>query len=380
MITNPFTFGSMINDPNKFVGRRAELELIIARLNGHQPQGSSIVGPRRIGKSSLLHYLTHPREDESLRPHNTLCVVYLSAAAGNCSTPDKFRFAVSLLLISKLLFMVKEGFYKYKNYNMDWFLYEIDLIEEKKMRIESYSWASAREVLERLPFHPVICLDEFEALLLNDAFDDRFFNALRNWANEGLVSWVTASSKPLQELLEHNNFTSPFFNLLATVRLRGLTDREADDLLRLADTTHHAFSEKEKRMVKRFAGTNPYHLQIVAWRLWEMKKAGQSVEEKALRDYLCQQPYPPAACTRRSDVHQRYLLSLLLIMLLTAILSWLVTGSNQLVSVWQKLGQFGEGFNGLVVVLTIFLVLIFSRAWTSIQGSDMVRDLWNRLL
>ncbi len=38
------------------------------------------------------------------------------------------------------------------------------------------SWETAREVLENLPYHPVICLDEFETLL-TDPFDDRFFTA-----------------------------------------------------------------------------------------------------------------------------------------------------------------------------------------------------------
>lgn len=65
--SNPFTFGPMITDPQRFIGRRAELAIITARLNGSQPQGSAIVGPRRIGKSSLLHYLYQPRQDETLR-------------------------------------------------------------------------------------------------------------------------------------------------------------------------------------------------------------------------------------------------------------------------------------------------------------------------
>lgn len=33
---NPFTFGAMITDPDRFIGRRAELEIITARLNGNQ--------------------------------------------------------------------------------------------------------------------------------------------------------------------------------------------------------------------------------------------------------------------------------------------------------------------------------------------------------
>ncbi len=88
---NPFMYGSMITDPERFVGRRAKLEFITSRLNGEQPQGSSIVGPRRMGKSSLLHYLIHPRDNETLCKAPGQHVVYFDAQKGECSTPDRFR-------------------------------------------------------------------------------------------------------------------------------------------------------------------------------------------------------------------------------------------------------------------------------------------------
>lgn len=75
---NLFTFGPMITDPDRFIGRRAELEIITTRLNGSQPQGMAVVGPRRIGKSSLLHYLYRPRAQEALRCAPNQQVIYVS--------------------------------------------------------------------------------------------------------------------------------------------------------------------------------------------------------------------------------------------------------------------------------------------------------------
>ena len=97
---NPFSFGAMVTDPNRFIGRRAELEIITARLNGQQPQGSAVVGPRRIGKSSLLHYLYQPRTDETVRAAANQQVIYLSASDGNCSTPDAFRLTLVRALLA----------------------------------------------------------------------------------------------------------------------------------------------------------------------------------------------------------------------------------------------------------------------------------------
>lgn len=98
--SNPFTFGSMMTAPACFVGRRAELEIITARLTGPQAQGSAIVGPRRIGKSSLLHYLYRPRADEALRCAANQQAIYLDAQQGECTTPDRFRHTLTQKLLA----------------------------------------------------------------------------------------------------------------------------------------------------------------------------------------------------------------------------------------------------------------------------------------
>ena len=53
---NPFMNRGVITDPNDFFGREEQVNEIFTRLQGMQ--SSSIVGERRIGKSSLLYYLT----------------------------------------------------------------------------------------------------------------------------------------------------------------------------------------------------------------------------------------------------------------------------------------------------------------------------------
>ena len=58
---NPFYFGGYIRDPDQFVGRKAILRNIFSALetvHTGQIQSVSIVGPRRIGRSSLLYQAT----------------------------------------------------------------------------------------------------------------------------------------------------------------------------------------------------------------------------------------------------------------------------------------------------------------------------------
>lgn len=53
---NPFTIRGALQRPEEFAGRAAELNDIITRLRSMQ--SCSVVGERRIGKSSLLYHLS----------------------------------------------------------------------------------------------------------------------------------------------------------------------------------------------------------------------------------------------------------------------------------------------------------------------------------
>ncbi len=54
-LPNPFAQQTVIRDAEQFVGRRAELDQISNLLK--KMQGISLVGERRIGKSSLLYHI-----------------------------------------------------------------------------------------------------------------------------------------------------------------------------------------------------------------------------------------------------------------------------------------------------------------------------------
>ena len=57
--SNPFFNRHRITDPDYFCGRRSQVEQIYSAIVTRQSR--SIVGERKLGKSSLLTYITHPR-------------------------------------------------------------------------------------------------------------------------------------------------------------------------------------------------------------------------------------------------------------------------------------------------------------------------------
>jgi len=57
MERNPYVDRAVIRDINRFYGRKQAVSRIYSRIGAPNPQSVSIVGDRRVGKSSLLHFI-----------------------------------------------------------------------------------------------------------------------------------------------------------------------------------------------------------------------------------------------------------------------------------------------------------------------------------
>ncbi len=85
----PFVAGAMIRDPRLFVGRKAELRNIAARMQGAQPTSINVVGERRTGKSSLLYYLFLTGE-QRVRDPARYVLAYVSLQDARTRTESAF--------------------------------------------------------------------------------------------------------------------------------------------------------------------------------------------------------------------------------------------------------------------------------------------------
>jgi class 3 adenylate cyclase len=65
---NPYLNRVMLPSAGMFFGREAQVRRIMGRLSAERPQSVSIVGERRIGKSSLLNHLASPATRLALQP------------------------------------------------------------------------------------------------------------------------------------------------------------------------------------------------------------------------------------------------------------------------------------------------------------------------
>jgi hypothetical protein len=241
MTRNPYLNRVAIKDPAQFFGRTREVSKIFSRIGASRPQSISVVGERRIGKSSLLCYINQPQ-----------------IRARFLDDPASYTFAFIDLQQKRRLTLTE--FFKEL-----FALVAKEVNDESLVRLEP-SFDSVRAMLEafcREGRKLVVLFDEFDAITTNRAFDLEFYSFLRSVANNYDVAYVTSSARDLQELCHTQLIAdSPFFNIFTNVFLRAFTRREAIELITRPSAEAGLPLEGYARRVMEIAGYFPYFLQI----------------------------------------------------------------------------------------------------------------------
>jgi hypothetical protein len=252
---NPFFVGGAV--PSElFVGRASVLAFIQQRLGGRTLQSASIVGERRIGKSSLLRYVKE-RAAELFNPKPV--VIYLDLMKGYCHTRLGFTKALRRELTAAL------G-------REPW-----PASEDADPSTLSFAF----EDLSRAGVRLVLCLDEVEDLTKRRAEFDDVLEELRAAGQSGQLGLLTASRQSLAELCRSGGLTSPFYTIFLQENLGLLAEAEWRPLV----TDRMAVTEGELRAIERLAGGHPHYTQIAASRLWHSRHHGDPAwEQRALDD------------------------------------------------------------------------------------------------
>lgn len=238
---NPYLNRVAIKDPAQFFGRAREVSKIFSRIAASRPQSISVVGERRIGKSSLLYYISHPQ-----------------VRARFLDRPEAYAFAFIDLQQKRRITLTE-------------FFRELFALLAKETGEESFTrleptFDSVRAVLEnfrRQGRKLIILMDEFDAITTNRAFDLEFYSFLRSIANNYDVAYVTSSARDLQELCYTQLIAdSPFFNIFTNVFLRAFTRKESLELITRPSAEAGLPLEGYSRRIIEIAGYFPYFLQI----------------------------------------------------------------------------------------------------------------------
>jgi len=269
MPANPFTYGNPISAPARFFGRKAEVEQVYTRLLNAEFESSSIVGERRMGKTSLLNYIAHPSTAEAhgLAPDRYLFVYVDLQMVDQKTTPTRFW--------SRLLRRVARE------------LKDEELEAEFKQavgqeEIDNYTLDDLFSLSDEQDLHFVLLLDEFENVTENANFDTDFFYGLRALAIHHNLALITASRQELITLCHSDAVrASPFFNIFANVNLPAFDEEDARALIEqsLAETGVQ-FVSAELALMSDIAGSHPYFLQIASHFLFAAHCKGGAAQER----------------------------------------------------------------------------------------------------
>lgn len=252
---NPFVAGGAV-PPELFVGRGSALAFIRQRLGGKTLQSVSLVGERRIGKSSLLRYVKE-RADVLFKPRPV--VVYLDLMKGYCHTRTGFTKALRRELTAGL---GREPWTPPEDANPS-------------------TLSFALEDLSRAGVRLVLCLDEVEDLTKRRAEFDDVLEELRAAGQLGQLGLLTASRQPLADLCRSGGLTSPFYTIFLQENLGLLAEAEWRQLV----TDRLAVTADELQAIERLAGGHPHYTQLAASRLWQSRVDGNlNWAERALDD------------------------------------------------------------------------------------------------
>jgi hypothetical protein len=227
IVANPFQAGGRLRDPKHFVGRESDLRQILSRVANMD--SVSVVGPRRIGKSSLLNH-----------------IVATGRRRLDQSQPYLFRY-IDLQPLDAV-----EEFYNLA----------CEVIAEKP----GQSYDDLKTVIDGKKI--VLCLDEFEKSVEAD-FGAEFFDEMRSLAQTGNLALIIATKAPLNQIYQrYQGLTSGFPNIFTKVELGELTEADARALVAKAD----CFDLKETDFILQLAGRHPYWISFASALLYDAKQ------------------------------------------------------------------------------------------------------------
>ncbi len=252
-LKNPYMNRVMIQDVEEFYGRRNEIEKIYSRIGSSRPQSISLVGERRIGKSSLLNFINHPVNRKK----------YLK-------NPDDYLF-IFIDFQERRGLRIKEFFEIVYHALQEAFNQKLELSVEPdyegfKKIVSTFDGAGLKLIM---------LFDEFELVTKNQNFGTEFYSFCRSIANNFNVAYLVSSGRNLQTLCHSKEISdSPFFNIFSNLTLGQFNGKEAMELI----------TEPARRMgqdlsayfdfIIDIAGYYPFFIQMACAALYEKLKEG----------------------------------------------------------------------------------------------------------
>lgn len=276
MQSNPFSGYGKPATPAQFCGRKKNLRRIFDRISQKAPV--SIVGERRIGKTSLLHYIKSPQALEQFsRDQANFLFVGLELKSENVT---EHEFWLDMLRGLGDISMGKP-----------WHQLLTDIQRELIQAGSEVPIFQIEQFFHRIKawgYTPVFLLDEFDRVMFSKELDVHFFNTIRSFmvGEDDLFVMVVASRIDLYKAPKEI-VGSPFFNVFSTEQLQEFSEDDFEEWLqnRLAGT-NVTFDETIKEFLMDAGGLHPFFLQIIASEVFYSIEQNSQISLSARQEML----------------------------------------------------------------------------------------------
>jgi hypothetical protein len=252
---NPYYHREPIENPDQFFDREEILSDLFEYIR--MRQSVSLVGERRIGKTSILYQLINRKVRARYLPEiDSFVFVYVNPDLG-IEKPQDFYNTVFRSIENQVS--------------------SFAFSEEKEI-----GYRIAREYFWQLrPLCLVLLLDEFQKFTTNESFSEGFYKFLRAIADapsrEYDVSLVTATPMQLYEICcpeLMGSASSAFFSGFKPIFVGSFTDEQFDNFLEKTSSPANVPLLDYRRKISDLAGRFPFFIQIAchcyfrAWTKW----------------------------------------------------------------------------------------------------------------
>lgn len=266
-MNNPYISRGPVRDSEMFFGRDHVLREIASFLRGNQ--SVSIIGPRKIGKTSLLFQLMRDSLWQEIGLDSDNLFVYLDCEVlGDGSYEEIFGIFAAEITVAL----------------DDYKIAPEPSLDNAIVNPGRINFEKAIRKLNHRGLRIVLMLDEFERLSTNPELNVNFFNALRSAAGRYQVVFVTASAQPLIDLTYSGRsqeiLSSPFFNIFAPLFLGMLPEEDAYQLM--SEPVDRIYPQTTMDFIYELVGGHPLALQVACFHAFDNPDDMSNIERKTL--------------------------------------------------------------------------------------------------
>jgi AAA+ ATPase superfamily predicted ATPase len=290
-----------------FFNRKSELDQLaqaIAKLSSGAPRWIAILGPRKIGKTSLVLEAARRADSMSVR------VVTLDVQEQDPASPQIFRRLILRVLDAALgaelgesleRLMRSPAAYRRALQRSEVFAKLpaglrselLELTDAAASIDRLHEWLELPEQLaQQLGLRFVIAIDEFQELEALARKQRGLFGQMRSiWQRHRHVGYFISGSVRSMLLTLISRDSSPFFHHFAIVDLGAFERNAAIELLRRAGDTESVISHDIAEKAVGIIGGHPFYLQLLGETLMQDLRAPTEVDLKDALQSLLFSPY-----------------------------------------------------------------------------------------